>query len=728
MYVNTIYKEMIRKNFNKKYNDDKLFERHTNPYVSIVIESLIENRNTQYCARYRDCMIYDYIDEFLKRFYAREESTARLPGIAKYYKSYLKFMCKPTLRNFRANDLLHLYADQKAELYQCVNYESKNRTAKEKIKYQTILTETVKENLNENIITRSEVDCEDLLFHTESIAKDGVSLSLDEHSLALLGLNDHLISHRSNNKEESLLFLLGKFEDRKLNDKFVKKNVLFNDNRQKTSNYDKTTKDYSIKTVKEHTSNDKLEEKKKDNDILVAKEGKEVKVSDIDLKMKLKNMIQDINGITKTRNRNVYNQIAVVSLSKENSKTNTQNKTNIITNSFNKNKRIESNKKIGNISNKLKFYTFQSKYAKNPSEMNHKLQQNSIKPSSKTHLKNLDFHITNSNEAKIMFKSHHNENTEKNINTIKRIDNKIHKTYDIKYLQSKERSDNNNNNPTVNIKKQLAHNFKNISSKVKEQNKNIKQNTQNNNNDKTKSIDSKLLDNLYLFSTRIQSNLEKNQMKSRNPTHTLNHDKSTVNKNDQQNAATKSYKINLNYPSNYEDLRNKIYGSLDGNKFMNNIITVTSTKLTNRRSDSKDNKSPINYLKKKQPQILIKNKTQQNKFENKKKSDSTCDKSNHVTYNSLKTKEICSSIAFPKNSEEKIYNIKKEKITSPCINNNCYQLSPKANFNNNVKNKVKINLINSFNTCSYSYKQHRIVPSSKNSKFRNDNYEKNKQN
>jgi hypothetical protein len=735
MHVNTIYKNLVRNNLRKKYNDEKLFEKNTTPHANVLIESLIENKNTKYCARYRDCMIYDYIDEFLKRFYVREESTVRLPGIAKYYKSYLKFMCKPTLRNFKANDLLHLYADQKAELYQCVNYESKNRNAKEKTKFQTILTETVKEKINENIITKSELDCEDLQFNTESIAKDGVSISLDEHSLALLGFNEPLISHRSNNREESLLFLLGKFEDRKINEKFVKKNNILNENRQKISNYDKTTKDYSHKTLREHTQNEcKYEEKKAEVENLV---GKEVEV---DLKLKLRNMIQDITGNTKTRNRNVYNQnqIATVSLSKENNKTNTQNKLSVIPNSLKQNKINNIQNNINQFSNKSKFNTYQSKYVQNPSALIDKLKKNTVTAVKSNKEKNLDFNMAGSHEAKVIFKSRLNQNatSDKNIVTISKMENKIHKTYDIKYIQSQVKPENNKNIQSGNVKKQLLLNSKKLKSNTDEVtslNNKIKHISYKNEKKNANASDSKLLDNLYMFSTRIHSNIEKNQPKSRNPTLSLNPEKNSsdnYNNDLQINAAKKSFKINLNYPSNYDDLRNKIYGSFDRNTFLHNIITVTSSKVTNRQNSSNNSKSPLNNYKKMQPQIMVKTKHIHQEMIENKKTDSTCDKSNLLTYNTVKTKEIFSAINFHKNSGEKINNIKKEEINLPCTYNNNNQfnlLSPKDNSSSSLNNKIKINLMNAFNSCSKnSKKPQRIITSSHKVKFHIDKYEKNK--
>jgi hypothetical protein len=67
-------------------------------------------------------MIWDFIEEYLKRFYSYKESQERLPRIANYYKNYLKFFCSPFFKDFKKNEMVQIYGDDKAKAYYKNNY------------------------------------------------------------------------------------------------------------------------------------------------------------------------------------------------------------------------------------------------------------------------------------------------------------------------------------------------------------------------------------------------------------------------------------------------------------------------------------------------------------------------------------------------------------------------------------------------------------------------------
>ena len=74
----------IMKKFNVRYNsNDK-----NSSYNQLIVNSLIFNKNTHLVAMFKDSMIWDYIDEFLKRFYKKNESYERVPRFASFYKNY----------------------------------------------------------------------------------------------------------------------------------------------------------------------------------------------------------------------------------------------------------------------------------------------------------------------------------------------------------------------------------------------------------------------------------------------------------------------------------------------------------------------------------------------------------------------------------------------------------------------------------------------------------------
>ena len=101
-------------------------------YKGLIMENLIFNKNTHLVSTFKDYMIWDYIEEFLKRFYKSEESNERVPKFASFYKNYLKFFCVPTFKEIFCNEMIHNYSEKKAELFYNENYKSK----KEKNSFQ----------------------------------------------------------------------------------------------------------------------------------------------------------------------------------------------------------------------------------------------------------------------------------------------------------------------------------------------------------------------------------------------------------------------------------------------------------------------------------------------------------------------------------------------------------------------------------------------------------------
>ena len=116
-------KNSINKNL-KKYNSNKLTNR------IYPINDLIESKNCHLVAVFKDYLISDYIDEFLRRFYFKKEIKERLPKFESYYKNYLTFFCKPTFSDFFANDIIQSYGEAQAEIYYNLTYGKKEKKRK----------------------------------------------------------------------------------------------------------------------------------------------------------------------------------------------------------------------------------------------------------------------------------------------------------------------------------------------------------------------------------------------------------------------------------------------------------------------------------------------------------------------------------------------------------------------------------------------------------------------
>ena len=100
-------------------------------YLGLIMENLIFNKNSHLVAIFKDYMIWDYIEEFLKRFYNDFESGERVPKFASFYKNYLKFFCIPTFKDVYCNEMIHNFSEKKAELFYNANYRKKKQNESE---------------------------------------------------------------------------------------------------------------------------------------------------------------------------------------------------------------------------------------------------------------------------------------------------------------------------------------------------------------------------------------------------------------------------------------------------------------------------------------------------------------------------------------------------------------------------------------------------------------------
>ena len=119
-----------------------------------IINTLIESKPSHLVTIFKDHMITDFIDEFLRREYFINESFERLPKFANYYKNYLTFFCKPTFSNFYCNHIVQSFGEAKAEIYYNNNY-GKNSKQKKKINIKKegvkpLFSSTIKEEIENN--------------------------------------------------------------------------------------------------------------------------------------------------------------------------------------------------------------------------------------------------------------------------------------------------------------------------------------------------------------------------------------------------------------------------------------------------------------------------------------------------------------------------------------------------------------------------------------------------
>ena len=92
----------------------------------MIINDIIETKTNHFLAIFKDFLITDYIDEFLKRYFTFDECEELIPKFYLYYKNYLKFFCHGFFIDFKANKIMQDNGEYQAELYYNNNYGTKN--------------------------------------------------------------------------------------------------------------------------------------------------------------------------------------------------------------------------------------------------------------------------------------------------------------------------------------------------------------------------------------------------------------------------------------------------------------------------------------------------------------------------------------------------------------------------------------------------------------------------
>ena len=161
---NTTIKILNENNKSQKINQNKFFFRNIQNHIlqkynitkkeinKFQINKILTFKNCHLVSKFKDCLISDFIEEFLRRFYKIKESKERIPKFSEYYKNYLLFFCKPKFSDFFANKKIEFYFERKGQIYYIQNYKNKKREIKKEknLIENTILDSVARENI-ENI-------------------------------------------------------------------------------------------------------------------------------------------------------------------------------------------------------------------------------------------------------------------------------------------------------------------------------------------------------------------------------------------------------------------------------------------------------------------------------------------------------------------------------------------------------------------------------------------------
>ena len=148
-------------------------------YEKNIITNIILNKNCHIVSLLKDSMIYDFIDEFLKKYFKRKEIKVNVPKYVKYYKNYLRFFCKPTFRDFPLNTIIQANGERLAEIYYQKNYGNNKKKSKKDIPkdLKIIFSDTIRENINQISLNENN--------------SSNLSIQLNQSSFRLLSKNNN---------------------------------------------------------------------------------------------------------------------------------------------------------------------------------------------------------------------------------------------------------------------------------------------------------------------------------------------------------------------------------------------------------------------------------------------------------------------------------------------------------------------------------------------------------
>ena len=199
-------------------------------YELIIVKHLLNNANTHLVSVFKDHMIMDYKEEFLRRYYNLYECTQRIPEFSIYYHNYLLFFCKPIISNLILNDILLDFEEKKAELYYKKNFVNGNEdielldnsNSKEFSYNDTIFNKSIKESIDKAKLTSEN--------NTNNIINND---SINTIILTYDSLRNELIdnSRKEKSEDNTLSEIINQFYNKRIkkvvnkrNNKFIKRN------------------------------------------------------------------------------------------------------------------------------------------------------------------------------------------------------------------------------------------------------------------------------------------------------------------------------------------------------------------------------------------------------------------------------------------------------------------------------------------------------------------------
>ena len=200
-----ILENRIMKMFSLKYNSHCKIKNNKFTYNNLILENILFNKNCHIVAVFKDYMILDYIDEFLKRIYSKKESKIRIPNFSYFYKNYSRFFCIPTYSDFFFNYLIQNNNEKKARLFFNENYKNKRESKESKINEGILIYPKNEDSINNsnnkilktffNDSIRKKIEKDSPIRDSIVLNESETQLKNDESGLLISFSNENSLNH-----------------------------------------------------------------------------------------------------------------------------------------------------------------------------------------------------------------------------------------------------------------------------------------------------------------------------------------------------------------------------------------------------------------------------------------------------------------------------------------------------------------------------------------------------
>lgn len=227
------------------YSHNLLKKKHNilpKQYNLIQLENFITGKYCRTLAKFKERLMFNYREEFIKKRYRIKEIKKKLPLFYEFYKSYLQFFCSPTFSDLKLNELIEKTVEKKAKAFYNEYYKNE-KESKEKTMNIVIFTNKIRRdlsrktdlaNLSKTSIMNDTLTNKSSITTVNSIAKilfneitSPYNISKNNNMANKNYFNN--INNNSNKKKEALVLKKNASNTRNENPNYIKTNINLKD-------------------------------------------------------------------------------------------------------------------------------------------------------------------------------------------------------------------------------------------------------------------------------------------------------------------------------------------------------------------------------------------------------------------------------------------------------------------------------------------------------------------